>query len=77
MRTPRLSSSSSVIADAIAEMFDVETDIGAFALKTTGVFQNEAKMSDIQIELEVSSAFKSLGLQTIMTDPVRLSQMCV
>jgi len=61
----------------IAEMFDVETNIPSFANKLMGIFQYEAKLNRIQLTLDISPAFEQLGLSTIMTDPVRLSQMCV
>jgi len=56
-------------------MFDVETDMPAVAQKVLSMFQGEARMNRIELSLNVSSAFKDMGLETVMTDPVRFTQM--
>lgn len=58
-----------------AEMFDVETDIRKEAQKLIFVFQNEARMKRLNLSLVMSDAFEELGVEKIMTDPVRLGQI--
>lgn len=59
------------------EMFDVSTDIREKAQGLMAIFQNEARMNRIALQLDISPAFEDLGLQTIMTDPVRLGQVYI
>lgn len=56
-------------------MFDVETNIRKEAQKLIFVYQNEARMKSINLNLVMSEAFDQLGVQNIMTDPVRLGQV--
>lgn len=56
-------------------MFDVETNIRKEAQKLIFVFQNEARMKRLSLNLVMSDAFDKLGVQNIMTDPVRLGQI--
>jgi hypothetical protein len=58
-------------------MFDVETDMPKVAQKVLSIFQSEARMNRITLSLQVSSAFEDMGLETVMTDPVRFTQMLV
>lgn len=57
------------------QMFDVETKVSREAQKAVAVFQNEARMKRIDLTLVMSQAFDDLGLDVIMTDPVRLGQV--
>lgn len=57
------------------DMFDVETSIPSVARKVMSLFQNEARMNRISLELDVSPSFENLGIGPVMTDPVRLSQI--
>lgn len=58
-------------------MFDVAIDIRNEAQKVVSIFQHEARMNRIALQLVVSPAFEDLGLETVMTDPVRLGQVYV
>nr|XP_019044826.1 hypothetical protein I302_06740 [Kwoniella bestiolae CBS 10118]OCF23756.1 hypothetical protein I302_06740 [Kwoniella bestiolae CBS 10118] len=57
------------------EMFDVEVDMTRETQKTMSIFQNEARMKRINLSLELGEGFKTLGLKTVKTDPVRLNQI--
>lgn len=58
-------------------MFDVSTDIREKARGIMSVFQNEARINRTALQLDLSPSFDDLGLETIMTDPVRLGQVYV
>ncbi|CAK9780214.1 unnamed protein product [Cutaneotrichosporon oleaginosum] len=57
------------------EMFDVSTNIRGNAHGIIAIFQNEARMNRIALQLDMSPSFQDLGVETIMTDPVRLGQV--
>jgi len=56
-------------------MFDVETSIPNVARKVISIFQNEARMNRITLNIDIAPSFEEMGIVSVMTDPVRLSQM--
>lgn len=61
----------------LADMYDVETDLRRVGQKVLSIFQSEARMNRVTMNLSLSKAFEDHSLDTVMTDPVRLTQMCV
>lgn len=61
----------------LLDMFNIGTDIRMVAQKVVSIFQNEARMNRIFLNLTISPLFDTLGLTTLMTDPARFTQMCV
>ncbi|BEI98772.1 hypothetical protein CcaverHIS631_0310710 [Cutaneotrichosporon cavernicola] len=57
------------------QMFDTETDIRKEAQKLVFVFQNEARMKRLNLSLNIGPGFRRLGVERILTDPVRLGQV--
>jgi CheY-like chemotaxis protein len=49
--------------------------VGKEARKAVAIFQNEARMNRIQLQLVISDTFSKVGLETVMTDPVRVGQV--
>jgi CheY-like chemotaxis protein len=56
-------------------MFDTETNILKEAQKLIFVFQNEARIKRLDLSLNIGPGFERLGVERIMTDPVRLGQV--
>ncbi|TXT14114.1 uncharacterized protein COLE_00307 [Cutaneotrichosporon oleaginosum] len=57
------------------QMYDTETNICKEAQKAIFVFQNEARMKRLDLSLNIGPGFERLGVERIMTDPVRLGQV--
>ncbi|WVR09485.1 hypothetical protein IAU60_006553 [Kwoniella sp. DSM 27419] len=57
------------------EMFDVEVDMLREAQKVLSIFQNEARMKRIGLNLKLGDGVDKLGLAMVKTDPVRLNQI--
>ncbi|KAL1413038.1 hypothetical protein Q8F55_000787 [Vanrija albida] len=57
------------------QMFDVETTVVKEAQKAVSVFQNEARMKRIDLSMELGEAFEKMGIDVVLTDPVRLGQV--
>jgi len=56
-------------------MFDVEADILKEAQRILSVFQGEARMKHIDLDLRIGPGFDRLGSTAFMLDPVRLGQV--
>ncbi|BEJ14043.1 hypothetical protein CspHIS471_0312170 [Cutaneotrichosporon sp. HIS471] len=57
------------------QMFDTQTNIRKEAQKLIFVFQNEARMKRLNLSLNIGPGFQRLGVERILTDPVRLGQV--
>jgi hypothetical protein len=61
----------------LAEVYDVDVDLQHEAQKVVSIFQNEARMKRIGLNLVIGESINRLGVTTIKTDPVRLGQVYV
>jgi signal transduction histidine kinase len=59
------------------EVYDVDVDLQHEAQKVVSIFQNEARMKRIGLNLVIGESINRLGVTTIKTDPVRLGQVYV
>lgn len=57
------------------QMFDTETIVRKEAKAVLSIFQNEARIKRMELNLNMSPAFDELGITAVMTDPVRLGQV--
>ncbi|WRT68535.1 uncharacterized protein IL334_005512 [Kwoniella shivajii] len=57
------------------EMFDVEVDMLRETQKVLSIFQNEARMKRIELCIKYGEGIDILGIKSVKTDPVRLSQI--
>jgi len=58
-----------------AEVYDVDVNLQHEAQKVVSIFQNEARMKRIGLNLVIGESINRLGVTTIKTDPVRLGQV--
>jgi len=58
-----------------AEVYDVDVNLQHEAQKVVSIFQNEARMKRIGLNLVIGESINRLGVRTIKTDPVRLGQV--
>jgi len=61
----------------LVEVYDVDVDLQHEAQKVVSIFQNEARMKRIGLNLVIGESINRLGVNTIKTDPVRLGQVYV
>ncbi|KAL1410450.1 hypothetical protein Q8F55_004461 [Vanrija albida] len=54
---------------------EIEVDLRHEAGKLLSIFASEARMKDIQLELQFGDMFERMGVHAIKTDPVRLGQV--
>jgi hypothetical protein len=60
-----------------AEVYAVDVDLQHEAQKVVSIFQNEARMKRIGLNLVIGESIEKMGVTSIKTDPVRLGQVYV